>query len=201
MLALGRRLSLFFSDWPMGENLPAVYSVRIGIAKLIWKVYHYSVRHVSTELFQGNILWHIDLLLGNDGETNNEATDVASQRPSRHNGSTVGSNVFYVTRSEPVWLDRPSSVQLVSAVQLSRVEWSLLFGGQSFRRLLQFGRCELLLLGANSWGTGIVREPTVRRTSAVVTRYQVTTAEDTEDWKELVRAVVNCWVCELAIAL
>jgi hypothetical protein len=32
-------------------------------------------------------------------------------------------------------------------------------------------------------------------------RYQATTGEDTADWEELVRAVVNCRVCELAIAL
>jgi hypothetical protein len=31
--------------------------------------------------------------------------------------------------------------------------------------------------------------------------YRVTTGEDTADWKDLVHAVVNCIVCELAIAL
>jgi hypothetical protein len=30
---------------------------------------------------------------------------------------------------------------------------------------------------------------------------QATTGEDTADWDDLVRAVVNCRVCELAIAL
>jgi hypothetical protein len=35
----------------------------------------------------------------------------------------------------------------------------------------------------------------------VGSRYQTTTDEDTADWKDLVRAVVNCRVCELAIAL
>jgi hypothetical protein len=34
-------------------------------------------------------LWHIDPFLGNDRETN-EITAVASQRPKRNNGSTVG---------------------------------------------------------------------------------------------------------------
>jgi hypothetical protein len=38
-------------------------------------------------------------LLGNDRETN-ETTTVARQRPARNNGSTVGSRVFYVVRSE-----------------------------------------------------------------------------------------------------
>jgi hypothetical protein len=32
-------------------------------------------------------------------------------------------------------------------------------------------------------------------------RYQVTTGDDTADWEELVLAVVNCRVYELAIAL
>jgi hypothetical protein len=30
---------------------------------------------------------------------------------------------------------------------------------------------------------------------------QTTTSEDTADWEDLVRAVVNCRVCELALAL
>jgi hypothetical protein len=32
-------------------------------------------------------------------------------------------------------------------------------------------------------------------------RYQATTGEDTADWEDLVRAVVNCRVCEIAITL
>jgi hypothetical protein len=44
--------------------------------------------------------------------------------------------------------------------------------------LLQFGRCELLLLEAGSWGTGIILEPRVNRTSAVGSRYQATTGEE-----------------------
>jgi hypothetical protein len=32
-------------------------------------------------------------------------------------------------------------------------------------------------------------------------RHQATTDEDTADWENLVRAVVNCRVCELEIAL
>jgi hypothetical protein len=67
-------------------------------------------------------IWHIDQLLGNDCETNNETMAVARQWPARNNGSTVGSSVFYVLRSEAISLDRPSSAQLVSAVQLSTVE-------------------------------------------------------------------------------
>jgi hypothetical protein len=68
------------------------------------------------------ILWHIDLLLGNDRETDNETTTVARQRPASNNGRTVGSGVFYVVRSEAIPRDRPS------AVQLSTVEWSELVG-------------------------------------------------------------------------
>jgi hypothetical protein len=75
------------------------------------------------------ILWYVDLLLGNDRETN-DTMAVVRQQPARKNGSTVGSGVFCVVRSEAIWLDRPSSVQLVSAVQLSTVEWSELIGEQ-----------------------------------------------------------------------
>jgi hypothetical protein len=32
-------------------------------------------------------------------------------------------------------------------------------------------------------------------------RHQATIGDDTADWEELVRAVVNCRVCELTIAL
>jgi hypothetical protein len=42
------------------------------------------------------ILWHIDPLLGNDRETNNEITAVARQPPVCNIGSTVGSSVFCV---------------------------------------------------------------------------------------------------------
>jgi hypothetical protein len=47
-------------------------------------------------------------------------------------------------------------------------------------RELQFRPSELLLLEAGSRGTGIVREPSVRGTSAVESRYQaLTSGEDT----------------------
>jgi hypothetical protein len=45
------------------------------------------------------VLWHTDSLLGNDCETNETAV-VARQRPARNGGSSVGSGVFYVVRSE-----------------------------------------------------------------------------------------------------
>jgi hypothetical protein len=64
-------------------------------------------------------------------------------------------------------------------------------------RELQFSRCELSLLEAGSWGTGIFREPRGRGTSAIESRYRATTGEDTADWKYLMRAVVNCRACEL----
>jgi hypothetical protein len=63
------------------------------------------------------ILWHIGPLLGNDRETNIDTTDVVRQCPVRNKGSTVGSGVFYVVRSETISRDRPSSA--VSAVQRS----------------------------------------------------------------------------------
>jgi hypothetical protein len=60
---------------------------------------------------------------------------------------------------------------------------------------------ELLLLEAGNPGTGIIREPRVRGTSSVGSHYQVTTGKDTTDLKHLVRAVVNCRMCELTITL
>jgi hypothetical protein len=52
-----------------------------------------------------------------------------------------------------------------------------------------------------SRGKGIDREPRGRGTSSIEGRYLATTSEDTTDWEDLVGAVVNCRVCELAIAL
>jgi hypothetical protein len=46
-------------------------------------------------------------------------------------------------------------------------------------RELQFSRCEMLLVETGSGVTGIVREPRVRGTSAVGSRYRTTTGEDT----------------------
>jgi hypothetical protein len=46
-------------------------------------------------------------------EKHNETTAVARQQPAPNNGSTVGSGVFYVVRSETISRDCPNSVQLV----------------------------------------------------------------------------------------
>jgi hypothetical protein len=75
------------------------------------------------------------------------------------------------------------------------MEWSELSGEQSVRGLLQFSRYMPLLLEADSWGTGIVWELTVRGTFAVQSLSQAMIGEDPADWEDLVRAVVNCSVC------
>jgi hypothetical protein len=70
------------------------------------------------------------LLLSNNHETN-ETTAIASQRPGRHNGSTVGIGVFCVVRSMSISRNWLSSVSLwrvgwwVSTVQWSELvdEW------------------------------------------------------------------------------
>jgi hypothetical protein len=67
-------------------------------------------------------------------------------------------------------------------------------------RELQYSPSELLLWEAGRC-TGTVREPRVRGTSAFGSRYRARANEDTAGWEDLVRAVVNCSVCELAIAL
>jgi hypothetical protein len=56
-------------------------------------------------------MWHVDPLIGNDRETNNETTAVARQRAARNIGSTVGSGVSYVVRSEVISRNRWSVLQ------------------------------------------------------------------------------------------
>jgi hypothetical protein len=51
------------------------------------------------------------MFLSNDHKTK-ETTDVARQQPTHNNGSTVGSDVFYVVCSKAISLGQPSSVQL-----------------------------------------------------------------------------------------
>jgi hypothetical protein len=68
------------------------------------------------------------------------------------------------------------------------------------RGLLRLSPCEPLLLEAASSGTEMVREPNVNGTSTIDSRYQATTSER-QQTEQLVSAVVNCRVCELAITL
>jgi hypothetical protein len=136
------------------------------------------------------LLWYIDPLLGNDSKIN-ETTAVDRQWPASNNGSTGGISVFLVVRS-----DRSSSVQLSGMERVGRWVSELENCCSSV--------CDLLLWAANSWGTGIARKSRIRRTSAVGSRwssFQATTAEDTAEWKDLVRALVNCRMCELAITV
>jgi hypothetical protein len=64
-----------------------------------------------------NILWPTDPLLGKT------AKQTTRQQPARNDGSTVDNGVFYVVRSEVTSCDRPSSFQLVCAVQCSGTSW------------------------------------------------------------------------------
>jgi hypothetical protein len=50
-------------------------------------------------------MWYIYPLLGNDRETNNEKTAVARQETACNSGSTAGSGVSYVVRSEAILLN------------------------------------------------------------------------------------------------
>jgi hypothetical protein len=69
-------------------------------------IFSVPIRDISDKTVGRNknyiVLWHIDPLLGNDSETNNETTVVAGQRPARNSGRTVGSGVFYVARSKAI---------------------------------------------------------------------------------------------------
>jgi hypothetical protein len=67
-----------------------------------------------------SILWHIDPLIDNDRETNNETMTVAKQRPARNKGSTLGSVVSMW--SAPRRYHATDRVQCVSAVELSEVK-------------------------------------------------------------------------------
>jgi hypothetical protein len=95
-----------------------------------------DVKNVISNLLR----WYcgIDPMLGNDRETKKRNSDhcyattsficnstgaVATPRLARNNGSTIGSGVSYVVRSEATSLDRPSSVQLVPCSGVERVGW------------------------------------------------------------------------------
>jgi hypothetical protein len=93
------------------------------------------------------------------------------------------------------------TLTLTSISECSAVEYNKSVSEQSVRGLLQFGRCELLLSEAISRHTGIVGEFRERGTSAVESRYQATTGGNITECEDLVCAVVNCRVCELAIVL
>jgi hypothetical protein len=88
-----------------------------------------------------------------------------------------------------------------SAVQCSAGNWSVDWWVSDLAREQQFGRCELFLLETGSWGTRTVLELRRRGKSVVGSRYQATTGEDNAHTEDLVHAVVNCRVLELAIAL
>jgi hypothetical protein len=74
-------------------------------------------------------------------------------------------------------------------VQYSAGKWRLVWRFGELVGEMQFSHCELLVLEAGSWGKGIVREPR-SGTSAVGSRYQSTTGEDTADWEDFLRVVV-----------
>jgi hypothetical protein len=123
----------------------------------------------------------------------NKQSVVYRQWPTRNKGSICASGVFCVVHSEKISRCRSSSVQLMKCSWLQRSELvTELVSG-----LLRFSRCELLLLEAGSWGMEIVRQLRVTGTSAVASLCQETTGENIEGWEVLVRAVVNCRVCEL----
>jgi hypothetical protein len=90
------------------------------------------------------------------------------------------------------------TVSGVSWIQLSGESWLV---SEWVTELLRSRPCELLLWEAGSWGTGTVQEHRARGKSAVGNRFQATTGENTADWEDLVRTVVNCWVCKLATAV
>jgi hypothetical protein len=101
------------------------------------------------------ILWHVDPFLGHGRETN-KTMAITRQRP-----VNIRETVFLSSPCRDI-TSRTFSEKSVS----QSVEWSELVGWW-VRGLLQFGRCELLLSEAGSWGTGAVREPRGSGTTAV----------------------------------
>jgi hypothetical protein len=91
--------------------------------------------------FHSNTLWFFPRMMGGIIAWNNsgnagvrfglreilpqytQSPAVARQRLAHNNRNTVGSGVFYVVHSEAISRDRPSSVQLVNAVQCSGESW------------------------------------------------------------------------------
>jgi hypothetical protein len=147
-----------------------------------------------------NILWHIEPLLGNDRKTN-ETTAAARQRPKCNNGSTVGSDIFYVIHPEA--LSQPTGFSSVSAVQCSAVEQARWLVSEWVRGPLRFSPSELLLLEAGGWGIGIVQEPRVRGMSTDGSCYQATTGKDTSRLRRLSTCYseLQCvWISDSTIA-
>jgi hypothetical protein len=125
-------------------------------------------RNLPTDTSRLMIFWSTDPLLGNGPYICNRGMrhvhDYITQQQKRGcKWRSVCPLWGYMIR----WT-KFSGVSECSAVEYSGVE--LL--EQSVRGLLQLSHCELLLLEAGSWGTGTVREPRVRGTSAVGSRYQ-----------------------------
>jgi hypothetical protein len=156
-------------------------------------------------------MWHVDPLLGNDRET--IKTAVTRQRPVNSNRETVFSASF-AQIAEHATMDTPTEercflcgpcLDVISSTiiesQCSSVEWSEVKSWLVSELENCSCLCKLLLWVAGSWGTGTVREPRWRGTPGIGSRYQTTTGEDTTDWDDLVRAVANCGVCELATVL
>jgi hypothetical protein len=82
--------------------------------------------------------------------------------------------------------DVDSSDSAVQCNAVERVGWWVI---EIVRGLLRFSPFELLEAG--SWGTVMIREPRVSRTSSVGSHYQTTTGENSAAWEEIVSAMVS----------
>jgi hypothetical protein len=92
--------------------------MKLFLCKTTHAINSFDIFNKLMSIFQ-KILWHIDPLLGNDRETMRQQPLLGSG--ARNNGSIVGSGVSSVGPLRG-YMTRPSSVQLVSAVQLSTVQ-------------------------------------------------------------------------------
>jgi hypothetical protein len=146
----------------------------------------------SHRLLPLHILWHIDPLLCNGRET----TTTARQHLHKHTtvlelllGSSLRATMEILL--EVVFSMGPLRGYITWLTEWSEVSWLM----SEWVSELEDCCGEVC-----SCGTGTVREPRGRGMSTIGSHYQ-TTGEDTVDWEDLVHAVVNCKVCEFAIAL
>jgi hypothetical protein len=153
------------------------FQINISDASLVIAIRTYANQNCLTAaMWAWCVLWHIDLFLDNDRETNNETTATAKQQLSKY--ATVlepllgsGPRATVEVLLEAVFTMNPLRGYVTRPtewVQCNWMQWSEvnLLVSEWVRGLLRFGPCELLLLQAGSCGTAPLwtrRKENVRR--------------------------------------
>jgi hypothetical protein len=129
----------FKTDLRTSRNIP-FSAVCLKMTMFIFRLHNDTFKNsIDTTELENTILWHVDLLLGNDHEISNYTTTVTRQWPVNSDRGKVFS----------VWSVPKCYTQKLGV------------------ELLHFSRCELLLIEVGSWGRGQFGNPqrkgTVRR--------------------------------------